>query len=150
MEKIQKKYPEERILAEEKIIRTQTEEIQKAIDVIKKDEPKYDYETFPKEVTTPADFETGITGFRKLIANTFDTSTVQLQTGTSRTTLRFIIDENGIPTNAIAQGDNPEFNLEALVTFYIIKEKNYKWKPAELNGVPVKSAYIVPLVMVFE
>ena len=63
--------------------------------------------------------------------------------------MKFLINENGKVSNIIAEGSDFDFNQEALITFYKISEKG-KWKPAEKDGVPVKSVFQMPLTMNFE
>lgn len=153
LKKYKNEFPEERKIEEAKIIAKQTAEIQEAIAFIQKNEPEMDFDSLSIVTTKPAEFETGINGFRNLIFMNFDTSTIMPSSDSeNRMTaqLRFIIDENGVPTNARVEGDSIQFNQEIIITFYKIKEKNLKWKPAKLDGVAVKSVYRIPIVMQFE
>ncbi len=62
---------------------------------------------------------------------------------------RFLVDEKGNVSNVTAEGSNREFNLLTIITLYKTMNKG-KWKPAELNGVPIQSIFAMPLTMQFE
>lgn len=149
LKQYKKKNTPERMLQEEKISTERIAALREAIEVVQNNEEKHDFESFRKEITKQAEFETGITGFRKLFAEIFDSSSIS-SAGTLKTMLQFVIDENGDMSNAFATGENEEFNLEAVITLYRIKEKNMKWTPAEFEGNPVKSIFRFPATMIFK
>lgn len=140
---------EERKLEEEKINNERLDGYEVAIKHIQKDDPQINSEDLKKDFTKLAEYETGITGFRKLIAQDFDSSAITDTDGTLRTVARFLVDEKGNVSNITAEGSNREFNLLTIITLYKTMNKG-KWKPAELNGVPIQSIFAMPLTMQFE
>lgn len=97
----------------------------------------------------PPEYEIGINGFRGLIAQYFNTDAVTIEDDVAKTMARFLVDEHGKVSNISAIGDYREFNLLTILTLYEILDKG-KWKPAEYNGIPVRSMLAVPLTMQFE
>lgn len=147
--KYKKKKSEERQKEEAEIYQFWKNANLAIIEKIKASEPTVDLNSIEKPTTKEAQFEGQINGFRKLFAENFDTSAVSSPSGTFTAVLRFLVDEKGDISNAIVEGKNENLNVEALRTFYILKEKG-KWFPAESDGVAVKSVFIMPLTMRFE
>ena len=148
-EKYQKVYNIERKKEEVKIIMDRLDGYELAIKEIQKAEKKVDVMIYQSQVTKQPEYETGINGFRSLISQNFNTDAVTIEGGVARTIARFLVDENGNVSNVTAIGDYREFNLLTIITFYDILNKG-KWKPAEYNGIPVRSVLSVPLTMQFE
>lgn len=148
--KYKKEYPPARILQEKNISESEIAEIQEAIDFIKKDEKHYDRDSFGTEVTKMPEFEGGMEGFRMIFAKTFDPASIRINSGMLRTEVTFVITENGEITDVIAQGDNLGYNQEAVIAVYRMKEKKYRWKPAEIDGKPVRYFYRLPVSMRIE
>lgn len=146
--KDKRKFPEQSKLEEVKIENYRNEEYKKAIENIQKDEVKVDLNSVEKNPTKSAEYETDISGFRRLYSENFDTSILEDGSGTLKTDIRFLVDEKGNPSNVEAIGNSAIFNQEAVLTFYRIINKG-KWKPAEKDGVPIKSVYRLPLMMQF-
>lgn len=148
-DKYEKMYNIERKKEEVQIIMERLAGYELAIKTIQKDEPKVDLKTFKNRFTKPPEYETGINGFRSLIAQHFNTSAVTIEDGIVRTGTRFLVDEKGNVSNVTAVGDYREFNLLTIITLYQILNKG-KWKPAELDGIPIQSMLLIPITMQFE
>ncbi|MFT3918408.1 energy transducer TonB [Cloacibacterium sp.] len=147
--KYKKKFPEERQQEIAAVNKFRKESYKKAIDFIQKDDINIDFNSIPRDFTKEAEYETGMSGFRNLFSENFDASELEGGKGTIKCVVKFLINENGKVSNIIAEGSDFDFNQEALITFYKISEKG-KWKPAEKDGVPVKSVFQMPLTMNFE
>ena len=149
VKKYKKKFPDERKSEEIQVGNYRRDEYRKAIENIQKDEVKIDLNTVPRDFTKEAEYETGSIAFRNLFAEYFDTSVIDSASGIFKSEVLFLIDENGTPSNVQAIGSFVDFNQECIITFYKIIHKG-KWKPAEKDGVPVKSVYKFPITMQFE
>lgn len=147
--KYKKKFTEERLKEEVELNEFRKESYKKAIDFIQKDDVKIDFNSLEKNLTKDAIFEGGIPSFRMLFAENFDTSSMEGGKGMIKAILKFVVNENGKVSNVSAEGSDVGFNQEAVITLYKILEKG-KWKPAEKDGVPVKSVFQMPLTMNFE
>lgn len=147
--KYKKKFTEERQQEIAEVNKYRRESYQKALAVIQKDDVKIDLDSLAKNLTKEAIFETGIPSFRMLFADNFDTSSLEGEQVMIKSTLKFLVDEEGRVSNVSAEGENSDLNQEAIITFYKISDKG-KWKPAEKDGVPVKSIFRMPLTMNFE
>ncbi|SFI27590.1 energy transducer TonB [Halpernia frigidisoli] len=143
-----RKFPEQSKLEMAKIEDYRNEEYRKVVANIQKDEIKVDLNSIEKNPTKSAEFEGGINEFRKLLANNFDTSILESGTGTLKTEIQFLVDEKGIPSNVEATGNSNLFSQVAIITLYRTLN-NTKWKPAEKDGVAVKSVYKLPLTIQF-
>lgn len=64
-----------------------------------------------------------------------------------KTNITFIVEREGNISNVNAEGDNPNFNRQAIIAVYLLPEK---FKPATINGTPVRYMYRLPLTMNFE
>ena len=147
--KYKKKHPPERLSEEAEVENYRNESYKKAIENIQKNEVKVDWKTIETNSTKEAEYETGINGFRKLFSEKFDSTVLDDTTGTYKSEIQFLIDENGIPSNVESTGNSNTFNQEAIITFYAIINKG-KWKPAEKDGVPIKSIFRLPLTIQFK
>lgn len=123
-----------------------------------------------ENVSVPVEFiEGGIDGFRRQVAENFDTGAVDELVHLTReqieermkkikknkpmegilldTEVVFVVEIDGTLSNVEAEGPNKTFNAEAERTIKSIKGK---WKPAEVNGKPVRSKFSFPMRMRFE
>lgn len=102
----------------------------------------------PKEIEVPAveaDFEGGINVFRKKVTNTFDGSGFE---GSGKTTITFIVETDGTISGIKANGEDADFNNEAIRTIRSIKGK---WIPGKnKKGEAVRSYFKFPISMKFE
>ena len=148
-EKYGKVYNLDRKKEEVKIVMDRLDGYELAIKEIQKGEKKVDVMIYKSQVTKQPEYETGINGFRGLLAQHFNTDAVTLEGGVVRTIARFLVDEHGNVSNITAIGDYRELNLLTVITFYDILKKG-KWKPAEYKGIPVQSVLAIPISMEFE
>lgn len=143
-------YPLERIREEDENNTQRLDGYEEAIKNIQKKELPYNSSSVLPDATKEAEFESGINGFRTLIANNFDTSAISnTQEGTVKTMVSFLIDEKGKVSQVKAEGTSREFNLLTIITLYDVAEKG-NWKPADHNGIAIKSVFTLPVVMQFE
>ncbi|WKS95085.1 energy transducer TonB [Riemerella columbina] len=89
----------------------------------------------------------GDAGFRRAFQDNFDTSVMDGDEGNVKTDLTFVVEIDGSLTQVKATGSNSTFNREAERAIKSIKKK---WKPAKINGEPVRSRFRMPVVMNFE
>ena len=120
-----------------------------AIKNIQKDEHPVEESSLLHEVTKLPEYESGIEGFRSLIANNFDSSMITITNAPLKTNAQFIIDEQGKISHVKANGESREFNLLTILTLYELANKG-KWTPAEKDGVPLKYLFTLPLTMQFQ
>lgn len=102
------------------------------------------YESVDQESEFP---NGGINGFRSRVGEAVDTSAVGDAEGTVRTTVTFVVELDGSISNVTATGSNSEFNREAERAVRSIRTK---WKPAKVNGEPVRSRFRLPLAVNIE
>lgn len=96
-----------------------------------------------------AEYANGQNEFRKLFAENFDTSKINIPTGTIKTLVKLDIDEQGNVKDIYAEGSNETFNYEAVSAITKIVSKN-KFIPAQQDGVNVSSKFKFPITMNFE
>jgi hypothetical protein len=102
----------------------------------------------PASNITAAQFPEGLGELRKAVANQFDTSTINGK-GTLKTNLYISIDENGKTTDIKAEGDNQNFNNEAIrVVKNVTADK--LWKPATEEGKSEATVFKLPIMMNFQ
>lgn len=102
----------------------------------------------PARDTTPAVFPEGLTALRTSFANNFDTSKLNGK-GMLRSNLYITIDENGNTKEIKAEGDNDQFNTEAIRTLKMVTEGKV-WKPATEEGKPAATVFRLPITMNFQ
>lgn len=68
--------------------------------------------------------------------------TANSYTDNNQTTVSFIVDQNGQVSNVEAKGTNAEINNATIAAIY---KSSGMWKPAEINGNPVKAIHTLPL-----
>ncbi len=147
--KYRKKQSEERLKEEAEVYAYKAAAYKNAIENIQKNEIKVDLNSISNDFTKEATFESEIFGFRKLFMENFDTSSIDGERGTLKSILIFLIDEKGEISNINAEGNDAVFNYQAILTLYKILDKG-KFKPAEKDGIAVKSVFRMPLTMNFE
>lgn len=89
----------------------------------------------------------GLNGFRQAFQENFDTSVMDGNEGTIKAEVSFVVEIDGSITQVKATGSNSYFNKEAERA---VKSIRTKWKPAKINGEPVRSRFRMPVVMNFE
>lgn len=88
----------------------------------------------------------GINAFRKNFAQIFDPSVLNERSGTTlKTTAYFIIEKDGSVNNLIAVGDKQYSKLVEKA----LKKIKTTWKPAIINGEPVRYLFRFPLTVSF-
>lgn len=102
----------------------------------------------PSEVT-PAEHPAGLNSFRTLFADEFNTAKMDKLEGLVKSTLYFDVDDKGNVSNFRAEGENNDFNAEAIRALKQING-NTVWKPATKDGKPVAYTFKLPLTMHFE
>jgi hypothetical protein len=142
-------YSLERIREEDENNTQRLDGYEAAIKYLQKGELAFAPESLFVEETKLPEYETGINGFRSLIAENFDISLITSTNETLKTTATFLINEKGLISNIKAEGDSREFNLFTIITLYKLQNKG-KWKPAEKDGIPIKHLFTLPLTMKFE
>lgn len=98
------------------------------------------------EVEQAAEFPGGINALRNKFASAFNSSQIKAA-GNISTIVSFIIEKDGSISNLKADGNNSQFNTEAVRVIRSIKNK---WAPAKMNGEIVRSTFRIPLKMNFE
>lgn len=89
----------------------------------------------------------GIMKFRKDLADKINLTRIKninLKKETLFSKAKIIVKANGRIENILVTGDDPDFNKEVERA---IKSLKTKLKPAERNGVPVRSYYSVPFTL---
>jgi protein TonB len=94
------------------------------------------------KVDKAAEYPGGMNAFRTNFMNTFKMNVVK---GVSKSEVKFVISEKGEIIDIVATGNNPDMNKEMIRT--IKKLSVTKWTPGEINGIPVKSRYRLPLTL---
>jgi hypothetical protein len=102
----------------------------------------------PARDITPAEFPEGLNALRTNFSQNFDSSALGGK-GTIKTNLYISIDENGKTVGIRAEGDNTNFNNEAIRTMKFVTE-NKTWKPATEEGKPAATVFQLPLTMNFQ
>ncbi|WP_185246677.1 energy transducer TonB [Chryseobacterium bernardetii] len=98
--------------------------------------------TIFSKVERSAEFPGGYGALRKRIIDNFDTSQMNAESVKSKTELSFIIEKDGTISDVKANGENEEFNKEAIRS---IKSIRSTWVPAQIKSVKVRSSYTVKL-----
>ena len=92
-----------------------------------------------------AEFPGGIIEFRKAITNGFDASKIRGR-GSLSCEATFVIDREG-KISDIQYTGNASLGKEIVRTLSTIKTR---WRPAKINGEPVKSMFRFPITMNFQ
>ena len=109
-------------------------------------EKKVPNNTIETAVDVEAQFIGGENAFRQKVSNNFDGSSFDSE-GLLKTTITFVVEKDGTISNLKADGNDLDFNNEALRTLKTIKGK---WTPAKIKGEPVRSYFKFPISMKFE
>ncbi|MCJ7934063.1 MAG: hypothetical protein MUW56_10605 [Chryseobacterium sp.] len=96
--------------------------------------------------TKHAEYPGGLMALRKDIADKIRTKKIKGE-GIITARAKFIVNIKGKIDDIIVTGDNADFNKE---TERAIKSLKAQWKPAESNGVIVRSYYTFPLTISFD
>ncbi|MBB4804774.1 protein TonB [Chryseobacterium defluvii] len=107
--------------------------------------PKED-NTIKTAVDEEAGYDEGINTFRNKVMSKFDTSGFEGE-GVMKTMITFVVEKDGTISGLKADGQDANFNSEALRTIKSIKGK---WIPAKIKGQAVRSYFKFPISMKFE
>ena len=139
---------EERVLLFKNLLNERIKEYKEELKKIQISETKIDI-----DINNPIDevpeFEKGISGFRQLFAENFNTDLISDSEGTVRSKVKFIVDENGKVSNVTAEGTDEELNFLSIITIYRIRDLGV-WKPARKNDKSTEAVFILPIAMNFE
>lgn len=103
-------------------------------------------EATQENVGKPAEFPGGINEFRNLLMKNFRSEKLKIDKGIVKTTVVFVINEDGSVTDIKALGGDEMMNVESVRAVSKIKTK---WIPAELNGEKVKYNFTMPFTISF-
>lgn len=118
-------------------------DINKTFELEKKDNL---YQEVDK-VDSPAVYPGGISAFRNNFAKTFNSSNINVR-GRIKSEARFVVSEEGNMSDIVIIGDNKSMNREMERSIKAMAKT--KWKPAEIDGKPVKFRFRLPITMSFE
>ena len=99
-----------------------------------------------ENVGKPAEFPGGINEFRNLLMKNFRSEKLKIDKAIVKTTVVFVINEDGSVTDIKALGGDEMMNVESVRAVSKIK---IKWIPAELNGEKVKYNFTMPFTVSF-
>lgn len=111
---------------------------------------KEEYVNVEKEIEERGkkpEYPGGINAFRKNFSQTFDGSKIN-DKGMVKSEAQFIISEEGIVTDIVTLGNSKSMNKEMERSIKAMSKT--KWKPAELDGKPVKYRFKLPITMTFQ
>jgi len=124
--------------------------VKRNVEAKKSEEKKIRDVAYGEEANfTPAEFPGGANKLRSLVAANFDGSVFKGDEGTVKTTITFVVDENGKVRDIKASGENEKFNSEAHRVTKLANQ-DVTWKPAIADGKTVAYQYKLPLTMNFE
>ncbi|MEG0928685.1 energy transducer TonB [Chryseobacterium sp.] len=113
--------------------------------IIEKTDPK----KIETELSVEANFSGGIDSFRNKVMSNFDSSGFE-SGDVMKTTVTFIVEMDGTISGVKANGNNADFNNEAIRTVKLISNKG-KWTPAKnKKGEFVRSYFKIPISMKFD
>lgn len=113
--------------------------------VVTETKPTIDPDAIQTVVDQEAEFSNGgENGFRRQIQENFDASVIEGEDGIISAMIEFVVERDGSITQVKVSGSNRDFNREAERTVRSIRGK---WKPAKINGQPVRSRFKLPLKM---
>ena len=93
-----------------------------------------------------AEFPGGINAFRNKISSTLNQENFKNYSGTLKSELSFVVNQDGSISDIKAIGSNSQFNIECEKAVKLITNK---WAPAKINGEKVKSVYSLPVTVSF-
>ncbi|MCU7617616.1 energy transducer TonB [Chryseobacterium sp. PBS4-4] len=88
----------------------------------------------------------GIDAFRQKFTQTFNSSNINSK-GVIKSEAQFVISEEGTVSDIIISGDNKSMNKAMERAIKTLSKA--KWKPAELDGKPIKFRFRLPITMEF-
>lgn len=94
-----------------------------------------------------AQYPGGIDAYRRNFSQLFDGSKVNAK-GIIKSEAQFVVNEEGKVTEIRIIGDNQSMNKEMERVIKAMAKTS--WKPAEINGLPVKYRFRLPITMNFE
>lgn len=94
----------------------------------------------------PARYPSGYDGFRREIAEKFCAGTIEAK-GKMSTEIMFVIEKDGSIIDVKATGVNDDFNRQAQLAVYLTEKQ---WRPATINGYPVRYRVKIPLYLNFD
>lgn len=109
-----------------------------------KAKPQVDVNKIYPEVEQLAEFPGGDDAFREYISEDFDTSVIEDEDDVVTTTVSFVVERDGRMTQVKATGGPAEYREEAV---RVVKSIRKKWKPAKVDGTPVRYRYKIPISM---
>lgn len=102
--------------------------------------------TFDTNVTESPIYPGGIDALRNQIVELFHfDSSIEEHKITAQIT--FIVEPDGSITNVNAQGNNANFNRQAMIAVYLLP---YRFTPARIGRKPVRYSFRLPISMAFE
>ncbi|PIE50467.1 MAG: energy transducer TonB [Flavobacteriales bacterium] len=106
--------------------------------------PPVDNKKIYKTVDQEATFPGGDAWLREYVLEEFDTSVLEEEEDIVRTVVHFVIEKDGRMTGVRAEGGPADFKREAI---NVMKSIRKKWKPAKVNGKPVRCYGKFPISM---
>lgn len=100
---------------------------------------KLDDAVFTK-ADTPAEFPDGMDTFKRKFSESMDI--IDVKTNKINTRVYFIVEKTGYVRYVVATGDDKKHSQAAEVA---VRRLFVKWKPAMINGEPVRFLYTFPL-----
>lgn len=100
-----------------------------------------------RELETAPNYPGGINTLREEVASLIYTDGVHTEVKTIKTSVTFIVENDGSISNVHAQGDNFTFNRQAEIALYSISEK---FLPAVAKGDPTRFQFRLPLTLTME
>lgn len=94
-----------------------------------------------------AKYPGGFNNLRGQVADLFYSDAVLANQEQLKTSVEFVVERDGSITSVHAVGDNFTFNRQAEIAMYLLPEK---FEPAQINGMPVRYRFRLPLAMNFE
>ena len=95
-------------------------------------------------VDQQAEFPGGINAFRNKISSTLNQENFKNYSGTLKSELSFVVNQDGSISDIKATGNIAQFNIECEKAVKLITNK---WAPAKINGEKVNSVYSIPITV---
>lgn len=98
---------------------------------------------------TQAEYPGGANKLRNMIQSSFNSAVMAGNEGKVKSTVTFVVDQNGIVKDIKISGENEKINNE-IYRVTKLANNNVIWKPATIDGKPVAYRYKMPIAMNFE
>lgn len=98
---------------------------------------------------TQAEYPGGANKLRNMIQSSFNSAVMAGNEGKVKSTVTFVVDQNGIAKDIKISGENEKINNE-IYRVTKLANNNVIWKPATIDGKPVAYRYKMPIAMNFE